>query len=70
VEKLKKESGKINDVSCDDRNNIDDAALKTISHYRDYLEKVVINADADMSYLASGGNALMKEIGCVTLSIL
>jgi len=69
MEKLKNESGKINDVSCDEKNNIDDAALKTISHYQDCLEKVVTNADADMSYLASDANALIKEIGYITVSI-
>jgi len=70
MEKLKKESGKINDISCDDKNYIDDAALKTISHYRDCIEKVVINADTDMSYLASDGNTLMKEIGYIMVSLL
>ncbi|XP_019887978.1 uncharacterized protein LOC105281798 isoform X2 [Ooceraea biroi] len=62
METLKKQSGTVNDVSCNEKSNIEDAALKTISQYQTCIEKVIDSADADLSYLASDGNLLMKEI--------
>lgn len=66
IETLKQESGNINDAVCDEKNNINNNALKTISHYQNCIEKVIESADADMSYLASDGDQLRKEIEYAT----
>lgn len=60
---LKEEFNKANDVSCDKvQDVIDDAALKTITHYQTCVEKVTSYAEADLNSLAFDGSLITKEI--------
>lgn len=63
METLKKELVNANDASCDKaKENIDDAALKTIAHFQNCVEKVTYGADTDMNSLSFEGSLLAKEI--------
>ncbi|XP_011698377.1 PREDICTED: uncharacterized protein LOC105456204 [Wasmannia auropunctata] len=63
METLKKEHISANDASCNNaKTNIDDAALKTIAHFKSCVEKVTDAVDTDMNSLAFEGSLLTKEI--------
>lgn len=60
---LREEFNEANDVSCNKAQvDIDDAASKTITHYKTCVEKVTYYAEADLNSLAFDGSLLMKEI--------
>lgn len=72
METLKKEQlGNTNDASCDKvENNINDAGLNTIAHFKSCIEKVTDAADTDMNSLAFEGSLLTKEIQSIKVIIL
>ncbi|XP_011156090.1 uncharacterized protein LOC105193374 [Solenopsis invicta] len=62
MEILQKELINTNDVCDKAKNNIDDAALKTIAHFQFCVEKITDAVDSDMNSLAFEGSLLTKEI--------
>lgn len=64
METLKNELHNTNKASCKEKtkNNIDDVALKTITHFQSCIEKVTDAADTDMNSLAFERSLLAKEI--------
>lgn len=68
---LKKELDNTDDASCDKmENNINDAGLKTIAHFKFCVEKVTDAADTDMNSLAFEGSLLTKKIQYTKVIIL